>query len=186
MKRRLAEDVAEVLISEEALRAKVRELGTQIAADYEGKNPLLVSVLKGATIFVADLIREMDIPLGIDFIATSSYGNGDASSGVVRILMDLESSISGRHVLVVEDIVDTGNTLNYLLHLLSSREPASLKLCVLLDKPERREVEVKADYTGFQIPDLFVVGYGLDYAEKYRNLPFIGVLKPELYRSSGG
>jgi len=178
----LADDVARVLISEEELKAKVKELAGQISEDYAGKNPLIVSVLKGATIFVADLIREMDIHLGIDFIATSSYGNGDTSTGVVRILMDLESSISGRHVLVVEDIVDTGHTLNYLLNMLSAREPASLRLCVLLDKPERREVKVKADYVGFQIPDLFVVGYGLDYAEKYRNLPYVGVLKPELYR----
>lgn len=178
----LADDVERILISEEALRAKVRELGARIAADYAGKNPLVVSVLKGATVFVADLIRAMDIPLGIDFIATTSYGNGDVSSGVVRILMDLESSIKGRHVLVVEDIVDTGRTLNYLLKVLSTRGPASLRLCVLLDKPQRRETPVKADYVGFEIPDYFVVGYGLDYAEKYRNLPFVGVLKPELYR----
>ena len=178
----LADDVAQVLISEEELKAKVKELGAQIARDYKDKNPLLISVLKGATIFLADLIRAIDIPLGIDFIATSSYGNSDTSSGVVRILMDLESSIRGRHVLVVEDIVDTGHTLHYLMNILSAREPASLRLCVLLDKPQRREVPIQADYVGFRIPDYFVVGYGLDYAEKYRNLPFVGVLKPELYR----
>jgi hypoxanthine phosphoribosyltransferase len=178
----LVDDVAQVLISEEELQAKVKELGALISQDYVGKNPLVVSVLKGATIFVADLIRAMDIPLGIDFIATSSYANGDTSSGVVRILMDLGNSIQGRHVLVVEDIVDTGNTLSYLLNILSAREPASLRLCVLLDKPERRTVPVHADYVGFEIPDYFVVGYGLDYAEKYRNLPFIGVLKPAMYR----
>jgi len=178
----LAGDVAQVLISEEQLKAKVKELGTRIARDYADKNPLVISVLKGATVFVADLIRQMDIPLGIDFIATSSYGNSDASSGVVRIVMDLASSIRGRHVLLVEDIVDTGHTLNYLLGILRSREPASIRLCVLLDKPERREVSIIADYVGFSIPDYFVVGYGLDYAEKYRNLPFVGVLKPELYR----
>ena len=178
----LADDIAHVLIPETELQAKVRELGAQIARDYEDKNPLVVSVLKGAVIFVADLIRAMDIPLGIDFIATSSYGNGDASSGVVRILMDLGSSIRGRHVLIVEDIVDTGRTLNYLMNVLGTREPASLRLCALLDKPERREAEVTTDYLGFHIPDYFVVGYGLDFAEKYRNLPFIGVLKPELYR----
>ena len=180
----LADAVARVLITETELKTKVHELGARIAQDYQDKNPLLISVLKGATIFVSDLIRAMDIPLGIDFIATSSYGNGDASSGVVRILMDLESSIRGRHVLVVEDIVDTGNTLHYLLSILSAREPASLKLCVLLDKPERRQKPVRADYVGFEIPDYFVVGYGLDYAEKFRNLPFIGVLKPEMYRQS--
>lgn len=178
----LADDVAQVLISEEELKAKVKELGAQIAQDYKDKNPLLISVLKGATVFLADLIRAMDIPLGIDFIATSSYGNSDTSSGIVRILMDLESSIRGRHVLVVEDIVDTGHTLHYLMNILSARGPASLRLCVLLDKPQRREVPIKADYVGFRIPDYFVVGYGLDYAEKYRNLPFVGVLKPELYR----
>jgi len=178
----LAGDVAQVLISEEQLKAKVKELGTRIARDYADKNPLVISVLKGATVFVADLIRQMDIPLGIDFIATSSYGNSDASSGVVRIVMDLASSIRGRHVLLVEDIVDTGHTLNYLLGILRSREPASIRLCVLLDKPERREVSIIADYVGFSIPDYFVVGYGLDYAQKYRNLPFVGVLKPELYR----
>jgi hypoxanthine phosphoribosyltransferase len=178
----LADDVAEVLISEEQLKAKIAELGARIAADYKDKNPLVVSVLKGAVIFVADLIRAMDIPLGIDFIATSSYGNGDVSSGVVRILMDLGSSIRGRHILVVEDIVDTGRTLSYLMSMLETREPASLRLCVLLDKPERREAPVTADYVGFTIPDYFVVGYGLDFAEKYRNLPFIGVLKPEMYR----
>jgi len=177
----MQDDVAQVLISEEELRARVRELGHTLARDYAGKNPLIVSVLKGATIFVADLIREMDIPLGIDFIATSSYGNSDTSSGVVRILMDLASSIRGRHVLIVEDIIDSGRTLHYLLSALGTREPASLRLCVLLDKPERREVPVHVDYVGFNIPDYFVVGYGLDFAEKYRNLRFIGVLKPELY-----
>lgn len=178
----LADDIAEVLISEEELLAKVRELGAQISEDYKDKNPLLVSVLKGAVVFVADLMRSMDIPLDIDFIATSSYGAGSTSSGVVRILKDLDTDITGRHVLVVEDIVDTGHTLNYLLELLETRQPATLRLCVLLDKPSRREIPVQADYLGFSIPDYFVVGYGLDYAGKYRNLPFIGVLKPELYR----
>lgn len=178
----LADDIAEVLISEEELRAKVQELGAQIAADYRDKNPLLISVLKGAVVFVADLMRAMDIPLDIDFIATSSYGTGNTSTGVVRILKDLDTDITRRHVLVVEDIVDTGRTLNYLLELLETRQPATLRLCVLLDKPSRREIPVQADYLGFSIPDYFVVGYGLDYAGKYRNLPFIGVLKPELYR----
>jgi hypoxanthine phosphoribosyltransferase len=182
----LEADVAQVLISEETLQARVRELGQALAQDYRDKNPLIVSVLKGATVFVADLIRTMDIPLAIDFIATSSYANGDTSSGVVRILMDLASSIQGRHVVVVEDIIDSGRTLNYLLSTLETREPASLRLCVLLDKPQRREVPVHVDYVGFDIPDYFVVGYGLDYAEKYRNLPFIGVLKPELYQKACG
>ncbi len=177
----LKDDIAQVLITEEELQAKVKELGAQIAADYRDKNPLLISVLKGAMVFMADLIRAMDIHLGIDFIATSSY-DGDTSTGVVRILKDLESDIYGRHVIVVEDIVDTGRTLNYLLEILQARQPASIRLCVLLDKPSRREVPIKADYLGFSIPDYFVVGYGLDFAEKYRNLPFIGVLKPELYR----
>ncbi len=181
----LADDVARVLISEQELKARVAELGRLIAADYGDRNPLVVSVLKGAVVFVADLIRAVQIPLGIDFIATSSYGNGDTSSGVVRILMDLGSSIRGRHILVVEDIVDTGRTLSYLMSMLETREPASLRLCVLLDKPERREAPVKADYVGFTIPDYFVVGYGLDFAEKYRNLPFIGVLKPEMYGGKG-
>lgn len=178
----LADDTAQVLVSEEALQAKVKELGAQISKDYVDKNPLLISVLKGATVFVADLIRAMDIHLGIDFIATSSYGNSDTSTGVVRILKDLESSIAGRHIIVIEDIVDTGRTLSYLLDILKARQPASIKLCVLLDKPDRREVPVKADYVGFVIPDYFVVGYGLDFAEKYRNLPFVGVLKPEFYQ----
>jgi hypoxanthine phosphoribosyltransferase len=178
----LVDDTAQVLVSEEELQAKVQELGAAIAADYEDKNPLIISVLKGATVFVADLIRAMDIHLGIDFIATSSYGDNDTSSGVVRILKDLETSISGRHLIVVEDIVDTGRTLSYLLKMLKARQPASIKLCVLLDKPDRRDVPIEADYVGFTIPDYFVVGYGLDYAEKYRNLPFVGVLKPELYQ----
>jgi hypoxanthine phosphoribosyltransferase len=178
----LADDTAQVLVSEEALQAKVKELGARIAADYADKNPLIISVLKGATVFVADLIRAMDIHLGIDFIATSSYGDSDTSTGVVRILKDLETNIAGRHLIVVEDIVDTGRTLSYLLDILKARQPASIKLCVLLDKPERREVKVQADYVGFTIPDYFVVGYGLDFAEKYRNLPFVGVLKPELYQ----
>ena len=178
----LAEDTAQVLVSEEKLQAKVRELGAQIASDYADKNPLIISVLKGATVFVADLIRTMDIHLGIDFIATSSYGDSDTSTGVVRILKDLETSVSGRHLIVVEDIVDTGRTLSYLLKMLKNRGPASIKLCVLLDKPERREVQIQADYVGFTIPDYFVVGYGLDFAEKYRNLPFVGVLKPEMYQ----
>lgn len=177
----LRDDIAQVLITEEELQAKVKELGARIAADYRDKNPLLISVLKGAMIFMADLIRSMDIHLGIDFIAISSY-DGDTSTGVVRILKDLESDIYGRHVIVVEDIVDTGRTLNYLLELLQARQPASIRLCILLDKPSRRKVPIHADYLGFSIPDYFVVGYGLDFAEKYRNLPFIGVLKPELYR----
>lgn len=178
----LSDDLAQVLVGEEELQAKVRELGTQIAADYADKNPLLISVLKGATVFVADLIRTMDIHLGIDFIATSSYGDSDTSTGVVRILKDLETSVTGRHIIVVEDIVDTGRTLSYLLEMLNARQPASIKLCVLLDKPDRREVPIQADYVGFTIPDYFVVGYGLDFAEKYRNLPFVGVLKPALYQ----
>jgi len=167
----------EVLITTEQLQNRISELGAEIARDYAGKNPLLIGVLKGACTFLSDLMRAADIQLGIEFMAISSYGASMRTSGEVRILKDLDVAIEGRHILVVEDIVDTGLTLNYLLANLKSRGAASVKLAALLDKFERREKEVPIDYLGFQIPDKFVVGYGLDYAERYRNLPFIGVVK---------
>jgi len=178
----LVDDVEEVLISEEALGARVRELGRLISEDYEGKQPLLVGILTGAVFFVSDLMRAITIPVHLDFMATSSYGRGTESTGVVRILKDLNESIEGRHVLIVDDIVDTGLTMDYLLATLRARYPASLSVCVLLDKYERRQREVPLRYVGFRIPNKFVVGYGLDYAGLYRNLPFICVLKPEVYR----
>ncbi|GAB6934866.1 hypoxanthine phosphoribosyltransferase [Calditerricola yamamurae] len=176
------QDIKEVLISEEAIREKVRELGQILSAEYAGKNPLVICVLKGAALFMTDLVRQMNIPLEMDFMAVSSYGASTQSSGVVRILKDLDTPVEGRHVLVVEDIIDSGLTLSYLIDLLKRRNAASVKVVTLLDKPHRRTVDLKPDYCGFVVPDAFVVGYGLDYAEKYRNLPYIGVLKPEVYR----
>ena len=178
----IKKDIAEVLIGTEELQAKVAELGRQISEDYRGRTPLLICLLRGAVVFLSDLIRAIDVPLEMDFMAISSYGASTESSGVVRLVMDLKSNITGRNVLIVEDIVDTGRTLAYILDNLQTRRPASIKVCALLSKPSRREVQVKLDYLGFEIPDAFVVGYGLDYAEGYRNLPFIGVLKPELYK----
>lgn len=173
-------EVARVLLTEEEIRAKVIELGAEITEAYKGSGtPLhVIVILKGATIFAADLVRAIDLPVSLDFMAISSYGSQTTSSGVVRIVMDLDRSIEGRDVLVVEDIVDSGLTLKYLLENLRGRNPATLRTCVLLDKIERREVEVTPDFVGFEIPDEFVVGYGLDFAEKYRNLPYVGVLKP--------
>jgi len=177
----LQDDVAEVLIREDELQARVADLGRQISSDYEGKIPLLVGILKGASIFLSDLIRKTTIPCLLDFIATSSYGVGSESSGIVRILKDLDQTIEGRHVLIVDDIIDTGFTMDYLLETLKARYPASLRVCALLDKISRRRRHVPIDYRGFEIPDKFVVGYGLDYGGIYRNLPFICVLKPEVY-----
>jgi hypoxanthine phosphoribosyltransferase len=178
----IEKDIAAILIGTEELQAKVAELGRQISEDYRGQNPLLICLLRGAVVFLSDLIRATDIPLEMDFMAISSYGDSTESSGVVRLMMDLKSNITGRNVLIVEDIVDTGRTLAYILDNLRTRRPADVKVCALLSKPSRREIEVELDYLGFEIPDKFVVGYGLDYAENYRNLPFIGVLKPELYK----
>ena len=175
-------DVESVLLSEEKLATRIAELGAQITADYAGKEILMIGVLRGAVIFMADLARSIKVPVAIDFMAVSSYGAAMNSSGVVRIMKDLDENIEGKHILVVEDIIDSGLTLNYLLDNLKSRKPASIKLCTLLNKPERRKVKVTIDYNGFDVPDYFVVGYGLDYAEKYRNLPFIGILKPEVYQ----
>ena len=175
-------DIAEILIGTEELQARVAELGRQISEDYRGRNPLLICLLRGAVVFLSDLIRSIDIPLEMDFMAISSYGASTESSGVVRLVMDLRSNIMGRDVLIVEDIVDSGRTLAYILDNLQTRRPADIKVCALLSKPTRREIQVELDYLGFEIPDKFVVGYGLDYAENYRNLPFIGVLRPELYK----
>ena len=175
-------DVERVLLSEEQLAARIVELGAEITADYAGKEILMIGVLRGAVLFMADLARAIKVPVAIDFMAVSSYGAGTSSSGVVRILKDLDENVEGKHVLVVEDIIDSGLTLNYLVDNLKSRQPASIKICTLLNKPERRKVDVDIAYNGFTIPDHFVIGYGLDYAEKYRNLPFIGILKPEIYQ----
>ena len=176
------EKIARVLISQEALAAKVGEIGAKISEDYAGKRPLLVSVLKGSIVFMADLMRAITIECDIDFMSCSSYGKGQKSSGVVRILKDLDSDITNRHIIVVEDILDSGLTLSYILELLHARNAASIALCTLLDKPERRKVDVKVDYSGFVIPDEFVVGYGLDYNNLYRNLPEVCILKEELYK----
>ncbi len=176
----IAQDIDRVLITREQLQKTVADLGARISADYRGKNPIVVSVLKGAFVFMADLVREITVPCTIDFMAVSSYGNSDRSSGQVQIIKDLDTNIEGRHVIVVEDILDSGVTLSYLLELLRARRPASVSLCALLDKPARRRVQVKIDYRGLEVPDEFIVGYGLDYAEKYRNFPEIGVLRREL------
>ncbi|MCC6177806.1 MAG: hypoxanthine phosphoribosyltransferase [Chloroflexi bacterium] len=177
------DDLEEILVSEAALSERIAALGEQITADYQGKRLLLLGVLKGAVLFLVDLARQINLPLEIDFMATSSYGASTQSSGVVRILKDLEDSIEGQHVLIVEDIVDSGLTLAYILRALQARSPASIKVCGLLVKDRARDHEVPVDYLGFKIPDRFVVGYGLDYAERYRNLPYIGVLRPDLYRN---
>lgn len=177
----MIKDIKEILIDTAAVAKRVKELGAQISADYAGKEILMIGVLRGAVIFMADLARAIDVPVAIDFMAVSSYGISSRSSGVVRILKDLDENVENKHLLIVEDIIDTGLTLKYLLENLESRKPASIKICTLLNKPSRRKTEVKIDYNGFDIPDYFVVGYGLDYAEKHRNLPFIGVLKPEAY-----
>ncbi len=173
------ESLGEVLFDLETIRKRVRELGAQITADYRGKNPHLIGILKGASIFHADLVRAIDLGLSIDFIAVGSYGASTESSGEVRILKDLDESVEGKDVLLVEDILDTGLTLNYLLQMLGSRGPSSVKVVALLNKPSRRKIEVRADYVGFDIPDRFVVGYGLDFNQRYRNLPFIAILKLE-------
>jgi len=178
----LQDDVAKVLISEDTLQARVAELGREINAMYtDDDRPLLVCVLKGAFVFLADLMRHLEMRHEVDFMEISSYGAGTASSGVVRILLDLERNIQGRHVLIVEDIIDSGRTLDYITRNLRTRRPSSLKICTLLSKPSRREIDIPLDFVGFEVPDEFVVGYGLDFAEVYRNLPFIGVLREEVY-----
>jgi hypoxanthine phosphoribosyltransferase len=172
--------IGEILIDEETLAARVAELGAEVSADYEGRDLLLIGVLKGAVFFMADLMRHLTVTCEVDFMAISSYGDATDSSGIVRILKDLDISIEGREVLVVEDIIDSGLTLSYLMRNLESREPASLEVCALLTKPSRREIDVPVRYVGFEIPNKFVVGYGLDFAERYRNLPYVGVLDEHL------
>ena len=172
--------VGEVLIDEGTLQARIAELGAEVSSDYAGKELLLVGVLKGAVFFMADLMRSITVPCEIDFMAISSYGASTDSSGVVRILKDLDINIEGRNVLVVEDIIDSGLTLSYLMRNLEAREPASLEVCALLTKPERREIDVPVRYVGFEIPNRFVIGYGLDFGERYRNLPYVGVLDESL------
>jgi hypoxanthine phosphoribosyltransferase len=177
----LVNDIESVLYTEEQIQLKVKELGATISQDFEGRNPLVICVLKGAFIFMADLVKQMTIPLDIDFMAVSSYGQATKSSGVVKIMKDLDVPVEGRNVLIVEDIIDSGLTLSYLIDVLERRNAKSVSVVTLFDKPARRAVELEPDYKGFSLPDAFIVGYGLDYAEKYRNLPFIGVLKQEVY-----
>jgi len=175
------QDVERILYSEETIRARVAELGAQITRDYQGKDLVVASVLRGSYIFMADLTRAINLPITVDFMAVSSYGSGTKSSGQVEIRKDLSDSIEGKDLLIVEDILDSGNTLYYLMDVLRVRKPASIKICTLMDKPDRRTQPITAEYTGFTIPDAFVVGYGLDYDEKYRNLPYVGILKPSVY-----
>jgi hypoxanthine phosphoribosyltransferase len=177
----LHDDVEEILLDAKTITDRVGELGSQISADFADRDPVLVSVLKGSIIFLADLMRAMELPTSIDLMEVSSYGAGTESSGQVRIIKDLSNPIQGRHVIVVEDIIDTGLTLNYLLHYLADKRPASISIVCLLDKPARRLAEIPIDYVGFTIPDRFVIGYGLDFDERYRNLPYVGVLKPSVY-----
>ena len=178
----MTDDIEKVLVTEGQLNTRVAELGAQISADYAGKDLLLVSILKGAVVFMADLMRAVTIPVSIDFMVVSSYGGANTTTtGLVKIIKDLDADLSGRNVLIVEDIMDTGVTLSHLVPMLKMRNPESVKICSILDKPSRRKVSLVPDYIGFQVPDEFVVGYGLDYDEKYRNLPFVGVVKPEVY-----
>ncbi len=178
------DDIESILITQEKIENRIKELGKEITRDYEGKFPLLVCILKGAFLFLADLVREIDIPVSVDFMAISSYAGQTESTGQVKILKDLDTLIEDRHVLIVEDIIDTGLTMNSVIKLLKTRKPKSIKICTLLDKVERRVINVKIDYYGFQIPNSFVVGYGLDFEEKYRNLPYIGVLKEKITREA--
>ena len=178
---KIYEDLDRILVTKEEIAEKVRELGQKITRDYAGKEPVLVCILKGAVLFFSDLMREIDLPVTADFMAISSYGSATKTSGVVRVLKDLDKDIVGKDVIIVEDIVDTGVTLNYLKSYLMVRKPASIKIVTLMDKPSRRKADVFADYSCFEVPDAFVVGYGLDYNEKYRNLPYVGILKPEVY-----
>ena len=177
----LQQDIQRTLFSQDEIDRRLDELAAEINRDYAGKEPMLISVLRGSFVFMADLTRKITLPCTVDFMAVSSYGKGTTSSGQVQITKDLSDDIEGKDILVVEDILDSGNTLSYLMKLLQARHPASIRLCTLLDKPSRRVKPVQADYVGFPVEDLFVVGYGLDYAERYRNLPYIGVLKPQVY-----
>ena len=177
----MTDDLKSVLFTEEQIAARVAELGAELTRDYEGKNPLVVGILKGASVFTTDIVRKIETPMQIDFMVVSSYGAGTKTTGTVQIRKDLDTDVHGRHVIICEDIIDSGVTMSNLFALLKTRKPASLRLCALHSKPARREVEVKIDYCGWEVPDKFLVGYGLDYAEHYRNLPCIGVLKPEIY-----
>lgn len=179
----MGQDILKVLYTEEEIAARVRELGAEMAPKLRDKRPIFISVLRGAFIFMADIVRACQVPCDVEFIAVSSYGDATASSGVVKITHDIQQDISGRHLVVVEDILDSGNTLSFLQQYFLTKGAASVTICALLDKPERRKKAIHADYVGFAVPDEFVVGYGLDYAQKYRNLPYIGILKPEVYQS---
>lgn len=181
MKYNMKDDIEEILLTEKDLQKAVKKLGKQISTDYEGKNLMLVAVLKGSVIFMADLMRAITIPISIDFMSVSSYGGGVKSTGIVKIIKDLDHDISGYDILIVEDILDSGLTLSYLTNVLRQRKVNSIRIATLLDKPERRQVDIKPDYACFVVPDKFVVGYGLDYDQKYRNLPYVGVVKPEVY-----
>lgn len=174
-------DVEKIYVSEKEIAARVKELGQQITKDYEGKSPVFIGVLKGCFIFMADLIRACDVTCTLDFMSVSSYGDGTVSTGAVKIEKDLSVNIEGKDIVIVEDILDSGNTLNYLVKYMGERKPASIRIVTLMDKPDRRTAPITADYVGFTIPDAFVVGYGLDYQQRYRNLPYIGLLKPEIY-----
>ncbi|MDP9729769.1 hypoxanthine phosphoribosyltransferase [Alicyclobacillus tolerans] len=180
----MQKDLESILFDEEQIQQRIQELGKQLAVEYNEKNPLFICVLKGAVLFMADLIKRVDVPLEIDFMATSSYGDASKSSGVVRILKDLDRPVEGRHVVIVEDIVDSGLTLRYLRETLLHRKAASVKIVSLFDKPEGRQVDIEPDWFGFRVPNAFIVGYGLDYAERYRNLPYVGILKAEIYQES--
>ena len=180
-KSNMDQDILKVLLSEEEIKARVQEMGDQLYEAFKDKNPMFVGVLNGCFIFMADLVRATQLKSELEFIGVSSYKNATKSSGVVQITRDLQRDISGRNIIIVEDILDSGNTLYYLTNLLKTRHPASVRICTLLNKPERREKDIQPDYVGFTIPDAFVVGYGLDYAEKYRNLPYVGILKPAVY-----
>ncbi len=175
-------DIEKVFYNETEIQRVVTQIGRQITADYQDKDLLLVSILKGSVMFMTDLMRQVNLPCAIDFMAVSSYGSGTKTTGVVQILKDLSHPIEGKDVLIIEDILDSGMTLDYVMHMLRARNPRSLRICTLFDKPSRRQADIHADYVGFEVPDEFIVGYGLDYDEKYRNLPFIGVLKPSVYQ----
>jgi len=175
-------DVERILMTEEEIKQANNKIGAQITKDYQGKELLVVGILKGSSIFMSDLIRNINLPLQIDYMVVSSYGSATESSGVVRIVKDLQHSIENKHILIVEDIVDTGLTLAYIKEILQGREPASIKICTLLDKPARRKKDVKIDYIGAEVPDGFIIGYGIDYAEYYRNLPYVAILKPSVYQ----
>lgn len=177
----MRDDVQEVLLTEERIKARVKELGQQLSKDYAGKHPIVVCVMKGAVNFFSDLVREIDCQLELEFMGISSYGNGVKTSGIIRISKDIDTSITNRHVIIVEDIIDSGLTMKHLLKLLEQREPASIKTVCLLDKPERRQCDIDPDYSGFTIPNAFVIGYGLDYAGYYRNLKYVGILDPKVY-----